>query len=65
MGTFEFEGVKYRFDANKAYDTRAFICLPDGRLLAVTGGWLESLPPIPTGLEVVPVVTAEEVPKAA
>jgi hypothetical protein len=44
----------------EAYDTGALIVLPDGTLLRA-GGWFETFPPMPAGLEVVPTVKAEEV----
>lgn len=49
--TFTYEGVEYTCPMGTSQDPDS-ILLPDGRLLAVSG-WLESLPPIPTGLTVI------------
>ncbi len=47
-----FDGKVYEFDVNALYDgkTKGKIILPDGRVLKVAGGWLESLPPRPEQL---------------
>ncbi len=60
MVTFKFEGVEYQIAdevAIRACDEALDICLPDGRVVH-PGGWLESLPPIPTDLTLVSVVAA-------
>ncbi len=60
---FEFEGKTYTAPAG-FYDTSLAI-LPDGRTVTATG-WLESLPPKPTGIKLVPTVKAIEAdPKKA
>lgn len=60
MVTFEFEGYTYEISdthARWACKHALDVMLPDGRLLR-PGGWLESSPPIPTGLRVVNIVHA-------
>ncbi|HCQ31652.1 TPA: hypothetical protein DIU27_04720 [Candidatus Collierbacteria bacterium] len=49
---FSFEG-KHFYVPPQAYDLGTMI-LPDGRAIVASGGWLESLPPQPSGLVEVP-----------
>lgn len=55
---FEFESKMYETDMD-FYDVNR-CTLPDGRLL-MANGWLESMPPRPSGLTVVRVARAVEV----
>ena len=56
---FVFEGKRYTAPA-AFYDT-GLARLPDGRIVR-PNTWLESLPPQPQGIAVVPVVDAAEAP---
>lgn len=49
--TFVFEGTPYGVGL-EACDKNLPIKLPDGRVLRVVGGWLESMPPQPAKLEI-------------
>lgn len=55
---FAFEGKPYRAPAD-FYNT-GYAALPDGRIVQADG-WLETYPPQPAGLKVVPVSQAVEV----
>lgn len=57
---FGYEGKVYSV-GYEAYDKNRIV-LPDGRVLEA-GGWLESLPPQPTGLYEVPMLTAGMTPQ--
>ena len=47
---FIFDGTSFEVPMD-AYEKDLPIKLPDGRILTVTGGWLESMPPQPEGLK--------------
>lgn len=65
MVTFTFEGVEYEIDgddAGRASEEALDIRLPDGRIVR-PHGWLESCPPIPTDLTLVPVAAIQATKK--
>lgn len=58
--SFEFKGKTYEVGMD-AYRRNLPIRLPDGRVLTVMGGWLESMPPQPRGLDLLECTQAVEV----
>jgi hypothetical protein len=54
---FVFEGVVFIVDMVAESEDR-LIRLPDGRILKVVNGWVESMPPTPRALEVVTCASA-------
>ncbi len=56
---FTFEGKSYQVGMD-AYNKDLPIKLPDGRVLTVNGGWLESMPPQPQGLQLLECTEAVE-----
>jgi|GEM_PF-6755479 hypothetical protein len=57
---FEYEGKSY-WVGMAAFHKNLPIKLPDGRILTVTGGWQESMPPRPLGLQILECAKATEV----
>jgi hypothetical protein len=58
LGTFEWDGVTYRFDAVLVFNSPdAVIVLPDGRVVRVDR-WREGWPPRPARVSAVPFAHA-------